>query len=290
MVVGDAAKAEAVYMTNRGNVRQPIQLQLGLHGISNGSSLQQEWVKVQRGKTMLQGILGLKTQESQQPILPATHCGCGAAWPTTSSTDSLHKTGAGGSATAAASSFDSQLVPTGHAAEPAASSDGLHQPMLQPAIGTQNGSVIGNVAAHSRAQPEVQPSHEEGTAEACVTREQSDAECFSAASPTMETRQHNASGRGTHSLPWDQLFEAMQDCVPITDDAQLPDTGMPHHVERALSPIFIQQHQMPGGAYGTRTQTIIAVWHDSHATLFERNLQTDGSWQQNKHNFVVDPE
>ena len=69
MVVGDMCSREAAYMTNRGQQREPVQLQPGLHGFSNGTSLQQEWAKVLRGKAMLAGDSELADGPSMQPAL-----------------------------------------------------------------------------------------------------------------------------------------------------------------------------------------------------------------------------
>ena len=90
-----------------------------------------------------------------------------------------------------------------------------------------------------------------------------------------------------HALPWEELFKLMQDRDAIADDAELPETGMPQLVERLLSPIFISRHELNGGAYGTRTQTVIAAWHDGHVTVRERNLTLASSWKETQHDFVL---
>ncbi|KAK9865405.1 hypothetical protein WJX84_012400 [Apatococcus fuscideae] len=79
--------------------------------------------------------------------------------------------------------------------------------------------------------------------------------------------------------------EWFKDRSSITDDSQLPATGMPQQMERMLSPIFIKTHTMLGVPYGTRTQTMIAAWHDGHVAMRERNLASNGAWVQAEHMF-----
>lgn len=50
-----------------------------------------------------------------------------------------------------------------------------------------------------------------------------------------------------------ELFDAMNDRTPAPDE-QLPMTGVPHELERALSPAFIRTAD---GAYGTRSTTLV---------------------------------
>ena len=50
-----------------------------------------------------------------------------------------------------------------------------------------------------------------------------------------------------------ELFDAMNDRTPAPDE-QLPMTGVPHELEKALSPAFIRT---PDGAYGTRSTTLV---------------------------------
>ncbi|HEX4510241.1 MAG TPA: NRDE family protein, partial [Burkholderiaceae bacterium] len=52
-----------------------------------------------------------------------------------------------------------------------------------------------------------------------------------------------------------QLFEALADRTPAPD-AALPTTGIPHELERVLSPAFVRT---PDGRYGTRCATVIVT-------------------------------
>lgn len=65
----------------------------------------------------------------------------------------------------------------------------------------------------------------------------------------------------------EDLFRAMQD-PRRADDAQLPHTGVPLALERALSPAFIR---MPG--YGTRSTSLMCVRADGTARFVERTHQ-----------------
>ncbi len=62
----------------------------------------------------------------------------------------------------------------------------------------------------------------------------------------------------------DGLFALLADDVVAPDD-QLPDTGLPLHLERAASPIFIRSK-----GYGTRCSTVITVSDDGVVRSEER--------------------
>lgn len=66
------------------------------------------------------------------------------------------------------------------------------------------------------------------------------------------------------------LFEFLKDDQPAPDD-QLPDTGIPRELERAVSPIFIKTEQ-----YGTRSSTILLISNDGKVT-FEEHRYKNGS-------------
>lgn len=77
----------------------------------------------------------------------------------------------------------------------------------------------------------------------------------------------------------------------------LPPTGFPEELERVMSPIFLEQFNLHGAPYGTRSQTLLMVNQDGNASLFERSLQVvdaqlphgQGScqpvWQNVQHSF-----
>jgi uncharacterized protein with NRDE domain len=44
---------------------------------------------------------------------------------------------------------------------------------------------------------------------------------------------------------------------------------------------------MQMGAYGTRSQTVLALWHDGTAELRERYLADTGDWRSVAHTFGV---
>ncbi len=47
-------------------------------------------------------------------------------------------------------------------------------------------------------------------------------------------------------VPWEIIMgDIMGDRERVTDDAQLPDTGIPAHYERILSSIFVEPAEMP---------------------------------------------
>jgi uncharacterized protein with NRDE domain len=64
----------------------------------------------------------------------------------------------------------------------------------------------------------------------------------------------------------DGLFALLQDATPATD-TDLPDTGLPLDMERAVSSIFIHS---PG--YGTRCSTVVLVDADGQVYFEERTV------------------
>lgn len=62
-------------------------------------------------------------------------------------------------------------------------------------------------------------------------------------------------------VPWDAVFErVLGSRERVQDDAQLPRTGLPLEWERQLSPVLLEPMQASGGTYGTRSQTVLAVF------------------------------
>ena len=68
----------------------------------------------------------------------------------------------------------------------------------------------------------------------------------------------------------DSLFSFLRDDAIAADD-QLPSTGVPLHIERALSAAFIR---MPG--YGTRCSTLVLFGIDGDIQLLERTYDPAG--------------
>ncbi len=295
MVVGDISSTKAAYMTNRGQNRAPLVLQAGLHGFSNGSSLQQEWHKVQYGKARMHNILRL---ESADNCIPAS----GSKVPTDNrqSFDARERNWPETTNTGPDSLRDPQL---GAAFLEAASVEATQRQQIpgeccraQTGQQVSREQQIGNIAISTPLQPATAKSARVDQATESSVHGLVDTGANShLVLPTGQQPEQQSNHRGMdraasnsmHDLPWDELFGVMQDGSAIADDAQLPVTGMPEQVERMLSPIFIDQHHMKGESYGTRTQTILAVWHDGHTMMQERNLQQDGSWKEEKHCFKM---
>lgn len=63
------------------------------------------------------------------------------------------------------------------------------------------------------------------------------------------------------------LFELLKNDKPAPDD-ELPDTGIPRELERAVSPIFIKTEK-----YGTRCSTILLISKDGEVTFEERRYK-----------------
>ncbi len=71
-------------------------------------------------------------------------------------------------------------------------------------------------------------------------------------------------------LSEENLFELLQDDTKAPDE-ELPDTGIPHELEKAVSPIFIKTDR-----YGTRNSTVILV-EKSGKVIFEERRYKNGS-------------
>lgn len=81
----------------------------------------------------------------------------------------------------------------------------------------------------------------------------------------------------------DDLFALLDDRT-IADDRDLPRTGVPLAVERALSAAFIR---MPG--YGTRASTVLVVDRHGRATFVERRCEPDRPFVEQRFSFVAEP-
>ena len=286
MVVGDLCTMEIAYMTNRGEHQQPIPLQPGLHGISNGSSLQQEWAKVQRGKSILQGILGLETPSAFSK--PAAHTGRTGST-SSSSFVPLDSVSSNTKCHRQAHCASSPEVQQSQRQEPAnMTQDAHHHCLLPTEAELSSAGSIGNLIISSSVQPAQPDSQPDAQCEQQTSGQASQLHLHDSTGREAPTQPPAAArDRSSVAVPWNAIMtQLMQDSTATADDSQLPQTGMPEQIERNLSPIFIRQHAMPGGAYGTRTQTVIAAWHDGHMAMHESNLMPDGSWVQHKHDFA----
>lgn len=75
----------------------------------------------------------------------------------------------------------------------------------------------------------------------------------------------------TSPAPFAPAFEALADTT-IAADAELPRTGVPLEIERALSPAFIV-----GPTYGTRCSTVLLVGTDGSIEIEERSFGPNGT-------------
>ena len=77
------------------------------------------------------------------------------------------------------------------------------------------------------------------------------------------------------------LFDLLQYDQPAPDD-ELPDTGIPRELERAVSPIFIKTDD-----YGTRSSTVLLIDKKGRVTFEERRFKasTQELEEVNRYNF-----
>lgn len=71
----------------------------------------------------------------------------------------------------------------------------------------------------------------------------------------------------SEEIPVEALFDLLQYDLPAPDE-QLPDTGIPKDLERAVSPIFIKTD-----TYGTRNSTVVLVDKSGKVTFEERRFK-----------------
>lgn len=67
-------------------------------------------------------------------------------------------------------------------------------------------------------------------------------------------------------VPTDSLFEILKDLTPA-EEGQLPNTGLPLVMEKAVSSVFIQSEN-----YGTRCSTLLLVKQDGEKEFYERTF------------------
>jgi hypothetical protein len=109
-----------------------------------------------------------------------------------------------------------------------------------------------------------------------------------AAAPPAAARR-SREGRCGADVPWGLIFRRiMGDTARVEDLTQLPDTGCPQDLELLLSPAFIEECTLLDQPYGTRSQTVLAVWRDGRAELRERSRpEGGGGWSMVRHEFHV---
>ena len=80
-----------------------------------------------------------------------------------------------------------------------------------------------------------------------------------------------SSNSGHEDVDPQAMFNlVMNEKSQVYNEDELPDTGMPVEVEQLMSSIFIQPCSLRGAAYGTRSQTFLAVHRDGVGNLYER--------------------
>ncbi|EFJ42556.1 hypothetical protein VOLCADRAFT_97345 [Volvox carteri f. nagariensis] len=102
-----------------------------------------------------------------------------------------------------------------------------------------------------------------------------------------------ARARGNESVPQDKGEEAKRTGAAVaaanpacgrgdSDSAASIETydldGMREGLEHITSGRFVAAVQSPWGLYGTRSQTVIVVWHDGSSEVRERHRRDDGTW------------
>ncbi|MGK7370569.1 MAG: NRDE family protein [Candidatus Halalkalibacterium sp. M3_1C_030] len=85
-------------------------------------------------------------------------------------------------------------------------------------------------------------------------------------------------------IPEEDLFDLLKDYEKAPED-ELPDTGIPKELERAVSPIFIKTEN-----YGTRNSTVILVDKNGKVTFEERrfNSGTQVVEESNRYEFLME--
>lgn len=76
--------------------------------------------------------------------------------------------------------------------------------------------------------------------------------------------------RDDHDFEHEHLFDLLKDSTRA-DDANLPQTGVPLELERALSSIYIRLPE-----YGTRSSTVLTVDKHQHLLWLERTYDENG--------------
>ena len=87
----------------------------------------------------------------------------------------------------------------------------------------------------------------------------------------MRTRQRFAAELVRDDPAPQALFDVLADRAPAADD-ELPATGLPADLERALSAPFVRHAR-----YGTRCSTLTFVEHDGRTRVHERRFDAAGA-------------
>jgi uncharacterized protein with NRDE domain len=87
----------------------------------------------------------------------------------------------------------------------------------------------------------------------------------------VRTRQRFAAELAGDDPSPEALFDVLADRAPATD-GELPATGLPEDLERALSAPFVRHDR-----YGTRCSTLAFVEHDGRTRVLERRFDAAGA-------------
>jgi len=81
----------------------------------------------------------------------------------------------------------------------------------------------------------------------------------------------------------DDLFKILSDDKEAPDD-QLPDTGLPPELEKAISPVFVKSER-----YGTRASTILLINNANEVLFIEKSLNTKSNeWEESRFVFKLE--
>ena len=90
----------------------------------------------------------------------------------------------------------------------------------------------------------------------------------------------------------DVFLQVMSDRTRVSPEEGLPQTGLPELLEVQMSSIFLDQFELNGQPYGTRSQTVLLVNRDGTAELHEKSLHkdytqsgTEPAWTDVHHSF-----
>jgi len=77
------------------------------------------------------------------------------------------------------------------------------------------------------------------------------------------------------------LLEILEDQRQAKDE-ELPNTGIPHELERSLSSILIELEK-----YGTRHETLILIHHTGRVLFVEKSRAATGIWEKRQFTFDI---
>lgn len=100
------------------------------------------------------------------------------------------------------------------------------------------------------------------------------------------------SSPSEHVSMQDVFLQIMSDRTQVSPEEGLPQTGLPEQLEVQMSSIFLDQFELNGQPYGTRSQTVLLVNKDGSAELHEKSLHidytqsdTEPAWTDVHHSF-----